>query len=132
MYQFDLVKYATHALVGYGGMLAYDVFVEGRDYNGGFAMKDAMTFGISSLISSLTCEVLCSFVPYLNEGNLHGYIVNPVLSGVIYLILYDYMVAPTYVGVRDSSTNFFVSSVLTLLVSYVENPIASLFGLKHY
>ena len=119
MYQFDLVKYATHALVGYGGMLAYDVFVEGRDYNGGFAMKDAMTFGISSLISSLTCEVLCSFVPYLNEGNLHGYIVNPVLSGVIYLMLYDYMVAPTYVGVRDSSTNFFVSSALNLLFSYV-------------
>ena len=95
-------------------------------------MKDALTFGISSEVSSLACEVLCSLVPYLNEGNLHGYIVNPVLSGVIYLMLYDYMVSPSYNGFRDTSTNFFVGSVLTLLVSYVENPIASLFGLKHY
>ena len=132
MFQFDILKYSTHALVGYAGMMAYDVFIEGRDYDGGFAMKDALTFGISSVISSLSCEVICNLIPYLSEGNLHGYIVNPLLSGVIYLVLYDYMVSPTYVGVRDNSTNFFVGSVLTLLVGYVENPIASLFGLKHY
>ena len=132
MLQFDLMKYSTHALVGYAGMMAYDVFIEGRDYDGGFAMKDALTFGISSVISSLSCEILCNLVPYLGEGNLHSYIVNPVLSGVIYLMLYEYMVSPTYVGVRDNTANFFVGSVLTLLIGYVENPIASLFGLKHY
>ncbi len=72
------------------------------------------------------------FYGSLNEGNLHGYIVQPVLSGAVYLMLYDYMVSPTYIGVRDSSTNLLVGGALTLLVGYVENPIASLFGIKHY
>jgi hypothetical protein len=130
MFQLDFMRYATHGLIGYAGIYAYDTFVD--DKGSAFSMRDAGTFAVSTVVTSLAHEVITGLLPYLNEGSLPGMVFTPVLNGVVYMYLYDYMVADVYQGNRENTTAFLIGSVASLLIKYVENPIASLFGVRNF
>lgn len=130
MFHLDFVRYATTAVIGYAGVYAYDTFVD--DKGSAFSMRDAGTFALSTVVSQLAHEVITGLLPYLNEGSLPGMVFTPVLNGVVYMYLYDYMVGDIYQGSRNNTTAFFVGSIASLLLKYVENPIASLFGVRNY
>ena len=128
--QYDIMKYGTHALIGFGGALAYDVFIEGRELNGGFAFSDASTFALSTVVSNLTYDVLSGLLPYLNDGSFAGMIAQPILNGLVYMYLYDYMTGSKYPSIRNETQSFIMGSIGVLILSYVENPILSLFNLR--
>ena len=60
---------------------------------------------------------------------------SPIFTGIIYMYVYDMMVRPEYSGIftqRDSTKNFLLGSVSNLLISWFENPILALWGVKNY
>ncbi len=133
MINFDLMRYGTHALVGYGSLLAYDVLIEGYKLDGGFAMSDAASFAVSTVVSNLAYDLLSSVLPYINENNISGMITKPVLNGIIYMYLFDYMTNKRYPGSRDATSAFLVGSIGCVISYYIENPLLSLFGIRsHY
>ena len=101
MIKYDVMKYVTHAAIGYGTFLAYDTLVLGYKLDGGFAMSDASSFAMSSVIAYFTYEILSSLVPYLNENSLLGMISYPLLTGIVYSYVYDMNTGRRYSGVRD-------------------------------
>ena len=101
MMKFDIMKYVTHAAIGYGAFLAYDTLVLGYKIDGGFAMSDAGSFAMSSVIAYFTYEILTSLVPYINENSLLGMISYPLLTGIIYSYVYDMNTGRRYGGIRD-------------------------------
>ena len=129
---FDLMKYGTHALVSYGGMLAYDVLVEGKSISEGFTMSDAATFAISSVVADVSYDVLSGLVPYINEGSMTGMLANHILQAVVYMYLYDVMVDKKYPYYRSKSSALYVGAILSILLGYFQNPILSIFGLRSY
>jgi hypothetical protein len=132
MERFDLMKYATNAAFGYAGILAYDVFVLGYKVDGGFAMSDASSFAISTLLSNFSSEILSSVVPYLHEGNFAGMISYPLLNGLIYVYVFDMMTNNKYPGNRDSTSAFLVGSFGSLITRYIESPVLNLFGIRSF
>lgn len=127
---YDLVKYGTHALIGAASIYAYDSLIDEKD--NAFAMKDAYTIALSAVISEVSTEVISGFLPYLQNNSIPSMLLTPLLQGLIYMYLYEMMVGNVFRGNRSSSKAFFVGSVISLLTKYLENPIASLFGLKYF
>jgi hypothetical protein len=99
--KFDIIKYSTHAAIGYGAFLAYDSLVLGYKLDGGFAMSDAGSFAMSSVIAYFTYEILSSLVPYLNENSFLGMISYPLLTGIVYSYVYEMNTGRRYTGIRD-------------------------------
>jgi hypothetical protein len=132
MIKYDLIKYSSHALIGFGTIAAFDVFVDGYRYNEGFVMSDATSFAISSVITDLSYDLISNFIPMLGESTLSSYITRPVLMGIVYMYLFNYMTAPKYPGNRDSSKLFILGSLGSLISLYIENPIMSLFNLQTF
>ena len=130
MMKFDLMNYAGHSVVGYGVLVAYDMIVEGNTYDNNLLMKDAMVFALSTISSSLVFDVVSGILPYFHEGSVGGMITRPLLTGIIYMWLYDYMISNKYNGTREDSKNFMVGAGLCLVTGYLQNPIMSLFGLS--
>ena len=130
MMNFDLMKYGTHALIGMAGIYAYDSLIDKKD--NAFIMQDVYSIGITAVVSDISVEVITGFLPYLNNKSLPSMLLTPVLNGIVYMYLYNYMVADIFRGNRDSTKAFFVESLISLFTSYLENPIASLFGYRSY
>ena len=132
MFRFDMFKYAGDAVVGYGALLAYDCLVEGKNIRDSLVMKDALVFGLSNVASTLAFDVVSGMLPYLNEGSIGGMISKPLLNGIVYMWLYDYMISGKYNNTRENTSTFMVGAGLSLVSSYLQNPLLSLFGLKNY
>ena len=125
--RFDLMKYGTHAIIGFLGIYSYDTFIDNKE--NGYSMRDGYTLAISTVVSDVASEVLTGFLPYLQSNSLPGMLLRPILNGIIYMYL---MVDNIYRGNRNSTKTFIVGSLISLFTSYLENPIASLFGYKNY
>ena len=132
MLQYDVMKYVSHAAVSYGALLAYDCLVEDYKLDGGFAMSDAYSFAIASFVSDLSYDLLSSALPYLNDGHFTGMVARPLINGIIYMYLFDYMTNQKYPSGRDSSRAFVIGAFGSLLSSYIQNPLLGLFGIKSY
>lgn len=131
MLRFDLMRYGTHALIGYAGILAYDSLIDGRTISESFTMNDAATFAVSTIVSSIGLEVVSNIMPILNEGYL-GMVSGPVINGLVYMYMYDSFVGKRYQYYRDDMKAFYVGSIGLLLLKYVESPVLSLFGMRNY
>jgi hypothetical protein len=132
MFNYDLMNYAGHAAVGYGALLVYDVVVEGVNIQISYVMKDALVFGLSTIASTLASDVISGLIPYINEGSFGGMISIPLINGLVYMWLYDYMISEKYNNTREESKNFLVGAGLCLVTGYLQNPIMSLFGMRGY
>ena len=132
MISFDVMKYGTNAAIGYVGIMAYDVFIDVKNYRDAFTMADASTFAIASIASDMSYELLSNVIPYINDGSFLGMVAHPLLQGLIYSYLYDSMVNKSYPYNRDNLKAFYLGSILSLLSSYAKNPILSLFGMRQY
>ncbi len=132
MLRFDLIKYSSHALIGFASIAAFDVFVDGYKYNDGFVMSDATTFAISSIVADLSFDIISNFLPMVGESNLSSFITRPVLMGIVYMYLFNYMTAPRFPGNRDNSKLFILGSLGNLIGLYIENPVLSLFNLQTF
>ena len=131
-FKYDFMNYAGHTLVSFGAILAYDVFVDGRNVSESLVMKDGLVFAVSTIASSLAYDVISGLLPYINEGSIGGLISRPLLTGAIYMWFYDMMITEKYNGTRDESKTFMVGAGLCLVSGYLQNPIMSLFGMKNY
>ena len=66
MFSFDIMKYSSHALISYGGMIAYDVLVDNRGISDSYTMTDAATFALSSVFADLVYDVVSGLLPFIN------------------------------------------------------------------
>ena len=122
----DIFKYLSKGAVAFTLFSAYDVFVENREFNG-FASKDGLTFALSTVAAEWSADLL-SGVWNMNENSMTGMISKPLLNGVIYMYLFNYMIRDEYEGGNDNSRNFIMAALGEVLLGYVANPIAGLFG----
>ena len=131
-YNFDLVKYFTHASVGFAVFSAYDVFIEGKDFQN-YAVQDAGAFALASIGSLWTADLLNGVWSY-NKDSIQGMIGKPLLTGIFYMYLYDYMVRPNNqrVSSRSGSEAFVMGGLAEVITNYLENPLSSLFGYRNY
>ena len=93
---YDLVKYASHAVVSGLGIGLYDVFIDGRSFGESFVMNDVLTFGVSNILVNFSFDVLSGILPYLNEASGVGMVSKHLLQGIIYMMLYNYMLGNKY------------------------------------
>lgn len=130
--KYDIMRYSSHSLVAMGSLVLYDVFVDGRGFTEGFTMDDAITIGVSTLATNLLYDVLSGLLPYLYENNVFGMISRPILTGLVYMYMYDWMMSNKYSGYRENTKTFYIGAVGCLLVRYIESPVLSLFGMNVY
>jgi hypothetical protein len=114
------------------GIGLYDVLVDGRSFNESFTYNDVLTFTLSNVATNFAFDVISGLLPYLNENNGIGMLSKPLLNGLIYMTLYDYMISNRYSYYRDNKTNFWVSTILSLVLMYVNSPVMALFNMKNY
>jgi hypothetical protein len=79
MSSYDLVKYASNAVVAGLGIGLYDVFVDGRSINESFVKNDVLTFAVSNVLVNFSFDVLSGLLPYLNESSGVGMISKHLL-----------------------------------------------------
>ena len=84
MDKYNMIKYASHAAFGYVSLLAYDTLVLGFKIDGGFAMSDATSFALSTVLTNFTCDVLSSMVPYINDGSFYGMLFQQLEFGYLW------------------------------------------------
>ena len=131
MNSFDLMKYVSKGTVAFGLFSVYDVFVDGKQFSD-FAYKDGLIFALSTVAAEWTADIL-SGMWNMNENSINGMITRPLLNGIIYMYLYNYMLREEYEGGKDNSSNFIMAALADVLLSYVANPLFSLFSnMKHY
>jgi hypothetical protein len=115
-YQYDLIKYASHSVIAGLGIGIYDVLIDGRSMTESFTKNDVLTFAVSSVASNFAFDLISSLLPYLNESNTLGMISKHLLLAVIYIMLYDYMIANRYSYYRDNKSNFWVAAGLSVVL----------------
>ena len=132
MMKYDIMRYSSHSLVAMGTIVLYDVFVDKRSLTESFTQNDAITVGLSTLAVELLYDVLSGLLPYLYENNVFVMIARPLLTGIVYSYMYDWMMREKFEGYRDNMENFYVGAVGCLFVRYVEAPVLSLLGVNSY
>jgi hypothetical protein len=127
MFKYDLVNYISKGAVGFGLLSVYDVFVENRSFSG-FASRDALSFTVAIVGSEWFSDVLSHMID-MNNNSISGMISKPLLVGIIYMYMFNYLVRPEYETTRDNTNLFLMGSLSSVLLRYASNPILSLFGL---
>ena len=128
MMRYDLTNYLTKGVIGFGAYAAYDVFIDKRDF-GGFASNDAFSYAIGLVAAEWAADLLSNMID-VNGNSVAGMLTKPLLTGLVYMYLYDYMVREKYSSNRDNTNVFVMGALSCLLLNYFTNPIMSLFGLK--
>ena len=128
MIKFDMINYATKGVFSFALYSAYDVFVEGRQFNG-FSSRDGAAFALSIISAEWTADILSNMWD-MNNG-VAGFLTRPLLTGIIYMYLFNYFVRTEYNSDRDNTKTFIMGSVSELLLHYAANPIYALFGLRN-
>ncbi len=108
---YDLVKYGSHGLIAAATIVGYDVLVDGRSMSESFVKDDALSFAVSNIATNFVNDIISNFVPFLDESNTVGMLTKPLLNGIVYMWVYDYMMANKYDGYRENKTVFVVGAV---------------------
>ena len=131
-FNYDFLKYGTNGLVAVLGIGLYDVIVDGRSVGESFMRNDLLTFGVSNIVTNFSFDVITALIPYINESSVLGMISKPLMGGLIYMILYEYMIGDKYSYNRDEKNNFYVAVILSVILGYVNNPILALLGIRNF
>lgn len=132
MMNFDLTKYSIHAVIAALGISLYDVVVDNKSLSDSFVRNDAMTIALSAVVVNVAHDVLTGLVPFLNENNFAGMLARPLLTGAVYMMLYDKMMNERYQFNRNSNSTFYIGFVGCVISSYAQSPVAALLGIRMY
>ena len=126
------MRYSSHSLVAMGTIVLYDIFVDKRSLTESFTQNDAITVGLSTLAVELLYDVLSGLLPYLYENNVFVMIGRPLLTGIVYSYMYDFMMREKFEGYRSNMDAFYIGAVGCLFIRYIEAPVLSLLGVNSY
>ena len=130
MNSYDYQKYFYQSIVvGLSG-IAYNVFYDGKSATSSYVLNDAFVLVLSSVGSNIIYDIVSNIMPIINDNSVIGMIGRPLMTGIVYMYLYDMMIKGKYQYDRNSMTNFYAASLLSLLESYIESPLYSLFGVS--
>ena len=132
MQKYDFFKYSVQAAIVGVGCIAYDSLYEGKSPTESFVLNDALVLVISSVASNVVYDVVSGLLPFIQDSSIIAFIGKPLLSGVIYMLLFDMMIKDKFPYFRDGMTNFYIGSIGSLLELYLQNPVLSLFGMKSF
>ena len=130
--KYDIMRYSSHSLIAMGTIVLYDVFVDKRSLTESFTQNDAITVGLSTLAVELLYDVLSGLLPYLYENNVFVMIGRPLLTGIVYSYMYDWMMREKFEGYRTNMDAFYIGAVGCLFIRYIEAPVLSLLGVNSY
>ena len=130
MEKYHLFNYVSKGVIGFAGFALYDVYVEGREFNG-FASYDALAYTLGVISAEWAADMLSNFMD-VNGNSVSGFITRPLLTGIVYMYLFDYMVRPSFSSNRDNVNLVLMGAVSCLVLNYASNPIMSLFGVNTY
>ena len=130
--KYDIMRYSSHSLIAMGTIVLYDVFVDKRSLTESFTQNDAITVGLSTLAVELLYDVLSGLLPYLYENNVFVMIGRPLLTGIVYSYMYDWMMREKFEGYRTNMDAFYIGAVGSLFIRYIEAPVLSLLGVNSY
>ena len=128
MLKYDFTNYLTKGVIGFGAYCAYDVFIEKRDF-GGYASSDAFAYALGLIVAEWSADLLSNMID-VNGNSVAGMLTKQMLTGLVYMYLYDYMVREEYSSNRDNTNVFVMGALSCLLLNYFSNPDMSLFGFK--
>ena len=128
MLRYDFTNYLTKGVIGFAAFSAYDVFIEKRDF-GGYASSDAFAYSLGLVIAEWSADLLSHMID-VNGNSVAGMLTKPLLTGIVYMYLYDYMVRQNYSSNRDNTNVFVMGALSSLLLNYFSNPVMSLFGIR--
>lgn len=131
MIRYDLTKYLTHGATAFLGLSAYDVLVDGRRFDN-YVVKDGATFALSSISSLWFTDLLADVWAGMSRESIQGMLAKPLINAALYMYLYNYMVRQNYENNRSNNENFVMAGIGDVLLKWIENPIASLFGYRNY
>ena len=89
MQSYDIMKYFSKGVVGFGLLSAYDTLIGDKDFMS-YSLKDGGTFALSIIMSEWIVDILGSYLP-INEG-VQGMLSRPIMSAVIYMYLFNYFI----------------------------------------
>jgi len=132
MNQFDTIKYLTKGASAFLLLSVYDTFVDSKSFMD-YSLYNSGSFALSVVTTELIADIISGFWN-MNEKSLQGMITRPILTGLIYLYLYNYIVAPRNDReIPKTGTELMImGSVGQLLVQYLESPLSSLFGYRNF
>ncbi len=131
MLKFDLVKYVGKFALWNGAVVLYDALIEKTGSE--LAIRDGLTFGVSSVWADIVSEVIYN-IASIQKNSIPGLLTSPLFSGILYMYLYNMMVKNNYPNYshRWDTNNFIYGWITNLLLSWVENPLLNLWGIKSY
>ena len=89
--KFDFWKYITKFAFSGATIALYDIFMDGISYKNWYVLKDAMTFGLSNVVSSAGSDLVLDLIGY-NSENILSMLTEPVLNAFLYDYLYNTMI----------------------------------------
>jgi len=113
-------------------MLLYNIFIDGESPTSKRALMDSLYIGGSTLASNVLVE---TFVPAAstvfgsNTTSLTQYVVEPVMSSIIYGYLYNNFFRQQFNTVtnRNGNMNMFISAAIDLITQYFQPTLTALF-----
>lgn len=130
----DLQKYISRVILS-GSIVVYDYFIDGKKSTQ-YIKDDFYYFALSNVFGLFTSDILFD-VLNINKSGVYSMLSDPLLSGLLYMYMYQSMIYPKYTQAygnqRSSTYNFMLASSLNIITSFLNNPLISLFsGYKLY
>ncbi len=134
MLKFDIPNYLTKGGISFGLMLLYNTVIDNNSVTSKYALTDSLTFSLSNISTIAIKDILSNF--YNSYEGLSSMVINPLLNGFLYMYLYEYFLKNQLeywrLNLRSNNTNFMIGAGGNILISWISNPLLSLFGLKSY
>ena len=133
--QQELYKYASKPILGFLGIYFYNVFIENRTYWDMVNIYDGSVMAASVLTSKLWKDLICQLLNIENEI-IQCKLIEPLVNAFVYNYGYNTFVHKKFsykLNPRSEMKNYFIGSIGSVLLSFVENPVVSLVsGVKSY
>ncbi len=135
----DTIDFLLKPAIAAGTIIIYDKFVSNLEFNlslGNPIINDALIGAFSILSGSLVKQLLFDYIidkviPDMKK--IDKYVLEPVISGVIYQFLYDTIYRARFRNnTRQPIETLIVGSLASLIGIMLENPLFSMITTKIY
>jgi len=123
----DNVKYISKPLIAGSLLWAYDVFVEGITYKSTTPIYDGACMACSVFVGKLLKDLIVDMLKF-NEDAIQSKAIEPVVNAFIYSYGYNHIMVSMFGGInnRTNNINMILPVLITMISSYVENPLTAL------
>jgi len=125
----EIINYSTKMSLGAGLIAIYNVFVEHKKIFDKDVLYDSAYFGLAILAGNVAKDIIDKN-DKLKNLNFLGKFAEPLITAVVYFNLYNIFIQTQfqYISNRYTKTNIVLAGILSLITSYLNNPLSSFFS----